>query len=729
MSRRPGEPRVLVTGLGLVTALGSDTDQVWADLVAGAHGVGPIRSFDARAMSIDFAAEVATNTLGDDDPRVLTRTETFALAAARRALAHGGLANGPGDGEHWGVCLAAGSVPDWTAAVPALAPPCAADPASAPGATSDDRTFVDPNTIDARSLFERSPALRAQHEPGRAARAVARTWGLGGPVATMQAASCSGTQAVGEALRWLRRGRATAVLVGGASAISRFALAALEGLGVLAPSEGWSHGGFPARPFDRHRRGFVLGEGAAMLLLETEGHARVRDARILAELAGYGSSCDGHRFTAMEPAAEGASEALGRALEDAGVAPTAIDHVNLHGTATLQNDAMESRALDLVLGARARTVPMSANKPQVGHTLCASGALEAAFTTLAVATGMVPPVLGRSAPDPACPLHLLDGVGGPAAIEVALSQSFGFGGQNGALVFRKYRPTPQGTGRAPSVRRSPSVPRGPALVVTGLGRAEEPLAADSGPTLPRRLRRMTGPCGRQALLAAQRALEQGGLLGTDSGESAGIETVAARCHRAGVFLGVVGFDLGPAAFLPAVITSLDRQGRFDAERFATIGSARLDPFLAVRALPNTTLCALTMVFGLHGPSANFIDADDSGLHAMAAALCALAAGEIELALVGATDDPDQPHRRPSQQESGPRPIALSQGAGAAMLVIETAEHARRRGARALAEIELDGGRSSTVPRAAGRTLRGATGPILDLLAEIETRSRIKVPWP
>ncbi|MEM9556443.1 MAG: beta-ketoacyl-[acyl-carrier-protein] synthase family protein [Acidobacteriota bacterium] len=422
--------RIVVTGLGVATALGLEVDSLWYAVDAGRCGIAEIRQLDASRLPVRLGAEVDVDVLqrrlseesGEhEDPVVAAnRTLLFALWAARRAWAAAGLslhgcAAAGLDPRRAGVVVGAGVFP----AIETMVPPSldAPDDVLAAGVGTAHRD-----------------AWRA-YDLGLVSDLLSSRLGLGGPSITLQAACTSGTQAIGEALRRLRRGQIDLALTGGAdSMMSLFAVTGFTVLGALSRNPDPATA---SRPFDARRDGFVLGEGAGLLVLEELEHARRRGATILAEVRGYGASADAYRFTDMDPDARGAIAALHAALTDADLTPDAIDHVNAHGTSTPQNDRMETLALHEVFGDHAQRLAVSANKSQLGHLLCAAGGIEAVLTVLALHHQRLPPTLGLHHSDPDCDLDYVAGASRAARIRAAVSSSFGFGGQNGCLVLTR----------------------------------------------------------------------------------------------------------------------------------------------------------------------------------------------------------------------------------------------------------------------------------------------------
>ncbi len=407
--------RIVVTGMGAMSPLGRSVADLWGGVAAGRSGIGPITLFPADAYPTRIAGEVP-----DFDPRQymdfkearrVSRASQLAVAAAHEALADARLdpATLP---EETGVLLGVGnsSFPDLEAAT---------------------RTMLE------RGGMRVSPFAMAAVLPSMSAGQIAIQFGVRGYNSTVSTACASGTQAIGEAMAVLRRGQAPIVLTGGVEApICELGLAGFCVMRALS-----THNAGPeraSRPFDARRDGFVAGEGAAVLVLETLAGARVRGATIYAEIRGLGSSSDAYHLTAPPPDAGGAARAMAWALKDAGVGPDDIDYINAHGTATPANDASETLAIKRVFGERAPHIPVSSTKSMIGHCLGAAGALEAVVTVCALREGLIPPTINYEEPDPCCDLDYVPNEARRAPLRLALSNSFGFGGQNASLVIGRY---------------------------------------------------------------------------------------------------------------------------------------------------------------------------------------------------------------------------------------------------------------------------------------------------
>ncbi len=411
--------RVVVTGMGMVTALGNDVASTWEGLVAGRSGVRTISTFDPSRLTSQMAGEVrdfdSSGVLDRKDQRRTDRYIQFGLVASREALDQAGLPDRfQGDlAERTGVILGTGL-----------------------GGVG---TLVDGITINAARGPDRiSPFLIPMGIPNVGAGQVAINYGMTGPNFAIASACATGGHALGESSEIIRRGDADIMLAGGTEA------------GIFEPLVG----GFAAmralstrnddperasRPFDSSRDGFVVAEGCGVVVLEELGHARARGATVLAELVGYGATADASHITLPAPGGMGAVRAARRALEKAGLTPQDIQHVNAHATSTPEGDKAELQAIRTIFGDHAPKVAVTANKSMLGHTLGAAGAIEAIATIQAMRHSVVPPTINLDDPDPVSDgLDLTPGVRVKRDIRYALSNSFGFGGQNTALIFQRW---------------------------------------------------------------------------------------------------------------------------------------------------------------------------------------------------------------------------------------------------------------------------------------------------
>ncbi|CAN5826608.1 beta-ketoacyl-ACP synthase II [soil metagenome] len=410
--------RVAVTGTGLVTPIGLDVPSTWAALLEGRSGAGPITHFDATDFTVRFACEVK-NFQPDEyiDRKEVKRTDRYsqlALAASAQAMREAGLGDGLNgvDPERVGVVIGSGI-----------------------GGIS---TFEEQH---ARLLDKGnrrvSPFFVPMFISDIAAGLVSIRFSAKGPNYATVSACATGAHAVGNALRHIQAGDADVMIAGGAEAsVTPMAIAGFANMTAL--SERNDSPETASRPFDRTRDGFVLGEGAGVLVLEELEHARARGATILGELVGYGATGDAYHITGQPENHEGLARAMRFALRDAGAAPEQVDYVNAHGTSTPLNDSNETRGIRDVLGSRAEQVVVGSTKSMTGHTLGAAGAIEAVVSTLVCRHGIIPPTANLRDPDPECDLDYAPEGKRERAVELALSNSAGFGGHNVSLAFRRW---------------------------------------------------------------------------------------------------------------------------------------------------------------------------------------------------------------------------------------------------------------------------------------------------
>ena len=428
--------------MGWVTPLGHSIEEVWPRLLSGASGVDRITRFDARTFPTTFGAEVRGYDfrafVRDPDAHRHARLNTqYALGAAIQAWRQSGMDRAAGlDRTRVGLYFGAGEgPPDFDAGTVANLAGWDAGGATAVNAAAWMRAAERVTTPTAE--IEQEPNLPLMH--------LAHELGVEGPAYNCLTACAASTQAVGEAMEILRRGDADAMVAGGAHTM-------LHPLGVTgfnrltALSERNDSPKTASRPFNLTRDGFVMGEGAGVVVLETFEHAHARAATILAELVGFGSSADAFRITDIQPEGLGARAAMLEALHDAGIDPQRrlpdgrppIHYISAHGTGTKENDSIESRAVKSVFGPLAREVPMSSIKSVMGHLIAAAGAVELITCVLAIRTGMLPPTMNLDTPDPECDLDYVPNAARPAKVDVALSNSFGFGGQNDTLILQRF---------------------------------------------------------------------------------------------------------------------------------------------------------------------------------------------------------------------------------------------------------------------------------------------------
>ena len=400
--------RVAVTGIGLVTPIGAGREEVWEGLLAGRSGFAPVESFDTGRFTVHLGAEVRgfapapwVRTL---DAGYLGRASQLAIAAARMALNDAGIDT---------------AAPAWDATRAGVAM----------GTTSGEPREVE--RFDDRHLAGTMDGLGAEfidlYPCHMIAAHVAREVGLAGPVTMIPTACAAGNYAIAHAFDLLRAGRADVMLAGGADAFSRITYAGFSRLGAIAPER--------CQPFDRNRKGMIPGEGAGVLVLEPLERALARGARVYAEVAGYGLSCDAHHMTAAHPEGDGAARAMTRALADAGIGAGEVSYISAHGTGTPTNDRLETLAVQRVFGAAAARTPMSSIKSMIGHTMGAASAIEAAVCSLAVATGRIPPTMNLEEPDG--DLDYVPNQAREHGVRVAMNNAYAFGGNNASVIFRR----------------------------------------------------------------------------------------------------------------------------------------------------------------------------------------------------------------------------------------------------------------------------------------------------
>lgn len=409
--------RVVVTGLGAVTPLGLSAEVFWKGCLAGRSAAGPITGFDASGFEVRFACE-----LPDFDPtRWLDRKEArrldpfcqYAVAAADQALADAGIdaAAWPGDRDRIGIILGTGI-----------------------GGLHE--LEAQHGVLMERGPGRVSPFLIPKLMGNASAGNLAIRYGFRGPNFVTVSACASSNHAIGQALRAIRLGESDVVLTGGSEAtITPLGMSGFINMGALSRRN--DDPGTASRPFDAGRDGFVMGEGAGVLVLESLEHARKRDARVYAELAGFGQSDDASHITAPDEEGTGAVRAMNLALQDAALAPGDIDYVNAHGTSTPYNDRTETRALKRVFGDHASRLLVSSTKSMVGHLLGASGGVEAVATVLTLHEGRVHPTINQQARDPDCDLDYVPNEARDHPVRAAIANSFGFGGHNATIAFRR----------------------------------------------------------------------------------------------------------------------------------------------------------------------------------------------------------------------------------------------------------------------------------------------------
>jgi 3-oxoacyl-(acyl-carrier-protein) synthase len=419
--------RIAVTGIGMVTPVGLNASTTWKNLVAGNSGVDTIRGFDAGSFPARIGAEVKGLRVADviHDKKLLkfaSRAHGFALVAAEEALKDSGLRPTTPTSTRWGCCLGAGMMGVSFGELQTVHAFC--------GSNGD---FYADGLLDSKFPVDPVGFCRGQTNAGLSL--LTRHFGIRGYATAVHTACASGGQAVGTALKVMRRGQVDLMLAGGFdSMLNPIGLSAFCLLGALTTDN--DKPARASRPFDASRNGFVLGEGAGFLVLEDWGAARARGARIYAELAGDGNSLSCYRITDSHPSGDGPIQAIRRALADAGMTPASIDYVNAHGTSTLMNDRSECAALRVALGSEIDRVAVSSTKSCMGHLIAAAGAVEAGICALAIHHGIAPVNANMVDLDPACQIAVVRDKSRSLHIRGALSNSLGFGGSNSCLAFR-----------------------------------------------------------------------------------------------------------------------------------------------------------------------------------------------------------------------------------------------------------------------------------------------------
>lgn len=413
-----GRPRIVVTGMGMMSPVGHSVAESWESVLNGRSGIGPITQFDASHLPCQIAGEVkdfaAKDYMSFKEARRMSRVSQLSVAAAVMALEDAGFPNNVvPDPERAGTLIGVG-VGGFEVAVEQL------------------------DVLRSEGLKKVSPFAMTAFLPNMPSYHVSLLAQTMGPISTVVSACATGTQAIGEAMEMIRRGRAEVVLTGGAEGlIHEAAIGGFSAMRALTIT----HNDNPevaSKPFDKNRDGFILSEGAGVLVIETLQHAVERKAKIYAELLGHASSSDAFHVAAPDPKAAGAVRAMKWSLEDAGLGTDAVDYINAHGTSTPVNDAAETYAVKTLFGERAYEVAISSTKSVTGHAMGGAGAIEAIFSIKALQEGILPATWNYETPDPECDLDYVPNASRKAAVHVAMSNSFGLGGQNACLVMGKY---------------------------------------------------------------------------------------------------------------------------------------------------------------------------------------------------------------------------------------------------------------------------------------------------
>jgi 3-oxoacyl-[acyl-carrier-protein] synthase II len=408
--------RVVVTGLGAVTPIGNDVAQYWEGLRSGRNGVAAITLFDASRHACRFAAEVKNfEPAGWLEPKEAKRWDRFCqfgVVAAKQAVQDAGLSIDDSNRNRVGVSIGSGV-----------------------GGLLMMETQA--QVLNDRGPDRVTPFCVPMMIPNMATGLTAIALGARGPSSAVATACAAGSNAIGDAFRQIQLGLADVMVCGGAeSAITPLGVAAFASAKALSFRN--DDPATASRPFDLERNGFVIGEGAGMLVLESLDHALARGVTPLAEIVGYGTTCDAHHITSPSPGGVGGAEAMRLTLVDARLQPEDVDYVNAHGTSTQANDSNETAAIKSALGDRARQIPISSTKSMTGHLLGGSGGIEAVASVLAIGHNLVPPTINYHTPDPACDLDVVPNVARDHTVNVVLSNSFGFGGHNVCLAFRRF---------------------------------------------------------------------------------------------------------------------------------------------------------------------------------------------------------------------------------------------------------------------------------------------------
>lgn len=400
--------RIVITGIGVVTPIGIGCEQFWTNLLEGRSGISPVNSFDTSAYSVHRGAEVkefdAHEYVLNLDAAHLGRASQFAIAASRLALADAGVEIGSLDRKRAGVSM---------------------------GTTSGEPREVErfDDSYVSNDLGRVGPRFLELYPCHVIAAHVASELNFAGVNTMIPTACAAGNYAIAHALDVMRSGRADLMLAGGSDAFSRITFTGFARLGAVAPET--------CQPFDRFRKGMIPGEGAGVLVLEPLDRARRRGARIYAEVAGYGLSCDAHHMTAAHPQGDGAERAMRQALADSATDPTDVSYISAHGTGTPTNDRLETIAVKRLFKDAAYRIPISSVKSMLGHTMGAASAIEAAVCALAIFNDRVPPTINLNDPDPECDLDYVPKFARELRVNVAMNNAYAFGGNNAALILRK----------------------------------------------------------------------------------------------------------------------------------------------------------------------------------------------------------------------------------------------------------------------------------------------------
>ena len=412
----------MITGVGMITPVGLDTEKSWEGLVSGRSGIGPITQFEDKDVATQIAGEVK-----DFDParyieakeiKKMDRFIHLAIAASQMAMDDSGLTVSPENADRVGVMVSAGM-------------------GGLPAIEKYHQVYMERGSRKISPFF--IPMLIINEAAGH----ISIRYGAKGPNICVVTACATGTHSIGEAFKWIQRGDADAIIAGGTeSCICPLGVGGFNAMKALSTRN--SEPGRASRPFDAERDGFVMGEGAGVVILEDLEFAKRRGARIYAEVIGYGASSDAYHITSPAPNGEGAARCMAMALRDADISPAVMGYINAHGTSTKYGDELETIAIKTVFGDHAYKIPVSSTKSMTGHLLGAAGGVEAVISILAMDRGVLPPTINLENPDPECDLDYVPNTARKAQVEVTMSNSFGFGGTNACLIFRKYLPAQAG---------------------------------------------------------------------------------------------------------------------------------------------------------------------------------------------------------------------------------------------------------------------------------------------
>ena len=409
--------RVVLTGIGMITPVGLDTEASWQGLIDGKSGIGPITQFDDKDIPTQIAGEIhgfeAEKYIEPKEIKKMDRFIHLAIAASQMAMDDSGLRITPENAERVGVIVSAGM-----GGLPAI-----------------ERVH---DAYREKGYRRITPFFIPMTIINEAAGALSIRYGAKGPNLSIVTACATGTHSIGDAFKWIQRGDVDAMIAGGAEAcICPLAVGGFNAMKALSTRNSEPHRA--SRPFDAERDGFIMGEGSGVVVLEDLESATKRGARIYAEVTGYGASGDAYHITAPAPNGEGAARCMNMAIRDAGVSPADIGYINAHGTSTKFGDELETAAIKTVFGDHAYNVPVSSTKSMTGHLLGAAGGVEAVISVLALDRGVLPPTINMENPDPECDLDYIPNKARQKQADMVMSNSFGFGGTNACLIFKRFR--------------------------------------------------------------------------------------------------------------------------------------------------------------------------------------------------------------------------------------------------------------------------------------------------